>query len=319
MQEILELHEDEISALASLASVDEDALRERVLRRGIEIRSAITLDRADRLLGWAYVRPAARSVFTALAEVAAEIVDAGIIPSHAACRALDLGALYDVHLLLTRPLRRPTAVVAAIPDSERKPYIDGDWLAGLTDAADRLSRQVDGWQVIGESTLVRQLERQLPEERRFQALSLDDDDRIPFLRSHVTAQDLQQTHPRFNGALLVRGTYRPIESEQEWLALNPSAATDARFSADGDDPLGWNLEGAPAVRSVWWRSGFTHWDASSAHDEVGEGWLVLATTDAVARLRDVFPEASLAWSVTRTWRPREEGEISDTRSGILPI
>jgi hypothetical protein len=319
VQEILELHEHEMSTLAGLASVDEDALRERVLRRAMEICVLTTPDRADRLFGWAYVRPAARSVFTALSEVAAEIVDAGVVPSRAACRALDLGALYDLHLLLTRPRRRPTAVVAAIPQSERKPYIDGDWLAGLTGADARLSRLVDGWQVVGESTLVRQLERQLPEERRLQALSLDDDDRIPFLRSHVTAQDLHQTQPRINGALLVRGTYRPIESEQEWLALNPSAATDAGLVASGDDPLGWSLGGAPAVRSVWWRSGFPYWDASSPHDEVGEGWLVLATTDAIARLRDAFPEASIAWSVTRTWRPREEGEVSETRSGTLPI
>lgn len=319
VQEILELHEHEISTLASLARVDEDALRERVLRRAIELRALTAPDRADRLLGWAYVRPAARSVFTALAEVAAEIVDAGIVPSRAACRALDLGALYDLHLLLTRPRRRPTAVVAAIPESERKPYIDGDWLGGLTGADARLSRLVDGWHVLGESTLVRQLERQLPEERRHQGLTLDADHRIPFLRSHVTAQDLHQTDPRINGALLVRGTYRPIESEQEWLALNPSAATDAGLVANREDPLGWNLGGAPAVRSVWWRSGFAYWDASSAHDEVGEGWLVLATTDAIARLRDAFPEASIAWSVTRTWRPREEGEVSETRSGTLSI
>src|SRR5581483_4105496 len=254
VQQILELHDHEISTFASVAGVDEDALREHVLRRASEIRRSISLDRADNLFGWAYVRPAARSVFAALAEVAAEVVDAGRASPVAACRAFDLSALFDLHLLLTRPQRRPASAVAAIPESERKPYIEGDWFAGLADADGRLASAMNGWRVIGENTLVRQL------ERRLQALALDEDARIPHLRSHVTAQDLQQARPGLDGALLVQGTYRPIESEQEWLALNPSAATHSGFSADPTDPLGWNLGAAPAVRSVWWRSGFTHWD-----------------------------------------------------------
>lgn len=313
--EILELHEGEISVLAGLARIDVNALREHVSQRAVRITTSLGLDRPDDLFGWAYVKPAARAVFAALAETAAEVVDAGKVSADTGEEALGLGALFDLHLLLTRPERRPVGVVPAIPERERKPSIDGNWLSGLEDADGRLSCTVDGWHVIGESTLLRQLARQGPEEVRTQALSLDQV-RIPHVDARVTSTDLRERHPAIKGSLLIRGTYRPIESEHDWLALQPAAALDAGFSADEHNPFGWTLEGTAAVRSLWWRSGFTYWDPSSPHDEVGEGWLVLATPDALARLRDTFPKASITWSVTRTWRPVDEGEVSDSRSGI---
>jgi hypothetical protein len=45
--------------------------------------------------------------------------------------------------------------------------------------------------------------------------------------------------------------------------------------------LDWTLDGQPAVRSLWWRSGYLRWNPYSEDDEVGEGWLVLGSPELV--------------------------------------
>jgi hypothetical protein len=107
-------------------------------------------------------------------------------------------------------------------------------------------------------------------------------------------------------SLLIRGTYFQLETDHDWLALHPGAASAAGLVALSDDPLAWTLDGDLAIRSLWWRSGFTGWSPYHDEDEVSEGWLVLASPSAVERLRETFPSARLLWEIVRSWRPREQ-------------
>lgn len=113
----------------------------------------------------------------------------------------------------------------------------------------------------------------------------------------------------------MRGTYVHLDTEHDWLALHPIAAAAAGFDTSADDPLTWMLDGQMAIRSLWWRSGFASWEPYSDEDEVSEGWLVLASDDAVARLRERFPDAKVMWQCVRSWRPKEQDTEERKHSG----
>jgi hypothetical protein len=71
--------------------------------------------------------------------------------------------------------------------------------------------------------------------------------------------------------------------------------------------LDWTLDGELAARSLWWRSGYLHWNPYSEDDEVGEGWLVLGSPMLVEHLRAGGWELAFE---TRTNR-RGDGDVDE--------
>jgi hypothetical protein len=270
----------------------------------------VGLDRvlsADLSLGWAAVKPSAQAIRAALAEVAAELKDAGRVDVGAALRATHLYPTMEVELLRHRPQRRPAAVLAftvldARHDLHRHP------LEGLAAGAPaRLAREHEGWAVLGELTEISILDRLGHHERRLSGLvrgpALDRE-----LHPHFPCQPLTIENYAFlgrNGEVplgIMSVPAHPAGTPSGWLAFHPRLAGSSGFSLSAQGLAGWELEGRPAVRSIWWRSGFRCWNAHPDTNEVGEGWLVLGSPEVASRL------AEEGWRLSWQMRSAHQGD-----------
>jgi hypothetical protein len=203
-----------------------------------------------------------------------------------------LWPVYDTALLHTRPTRRPAEVVAFLSLDERSATdlykrAPADLAQG---AADRIVSELDGWQVLGEWSELIVLDRLGPYERRVSAVTygleppIETDGQTlirPFPASHYRRL-LPGTEQE--GRTVLRPQLTSIASPSSWLALDPEVAALLGLTAHPDTPLDWRLGEEAAIRTIWWRSGYDRWDPYSENDEVGHGWLVLASPDIMTRL-----------------------------------
>ena len=313
LDEMLGYDENEIARLARAAGIDAGTLAERIRARAITHAAELPSDRdaaeEASLLGWGYVRPSAMAVSAACHEAAAELVDAGLVSPAVALAALRTLTTSHADLLAARAVRRPACVVAAAPFAERSPMTrPAVWLEGLDDADQRLAVECDGWLVIGELSELTTLDRANRREEREQGLVPPDADALftPVRRSLRDARDLG---PLPHGAsLIMRTALAGLSFGDGFIGLHPAAARAAGLEPDDRNPLSWRLAGELAVRALWWRSGFAQWRPYFDRDEVGDGWLVLATDAAVTALLAPFPNLEMGWAVSRKVREEDSGE-----------
>jgi hypothetical protein len=254
----------------------------------------------------------------AAARVAAELADAGRVPAGPALQ-LSIGAGYDPALIATRPDARPDEV-PALPEPKETSISPDDWLKGLRNPEGRLARTLPGgWIVVGERTELRLGDDKVPTERRSQSLGvlgqLDPDDQPDqWYHRQIVDIDTMQTA---DGASPVCYHWDPsYRGPSAWLTLNPRLARTCGWQRDQGPVIGWRDGEGAVIRSLWWRSGWldTTWQASY-HEEVGEGWLVLAQERALGQLAEVLGGTpALAWQVERDLLAADQH--SDRQSGI---
>jgi hypothetical protein len=316
LEQKLRFWRPQIEALAELADVDEDALHEHVLLLArTELEGLEDIDRipnADSFLGWGYVKPSARAIRVALAKTAAELLDARLIGARDALRAADLHPPLDPELLEHRPGRRPAAVKTFVPRDQRNQLYGPDLSKVAAGAADRLARDHKGWKVLGEYSEVTLLNRAGHHELRLSGLVRPGDGQSTsphYALGPLTISEYGRL--RREGQVdcgIVRSLDLPAATPAGWLALHPRLAGSMGLTLEDASWLDWSFEGRPAVRSLWWRSGYFYWSPYSEEDEVGEGWLVLGSPEVLERLCAGGWE--LAYEV-RTLRRGEDGDAQE--------
>ena len=314
VDEVLDLDTGSLAHLAEAADVDAEALAEVIRTRAAAHAAALPGDRElgarQTVLGWGFVRPSAVAVMAAEQEVAADLVDAGQVAPAVALATLDQLGRGHAELLARRPERRPACVPAAAPLADRGAMAP-EWLSGLKGAGDRVAAKLDGWTVIGELTELARLDRRHSREERDQAFVPANAAEELFTGTRSGLRDLDRLPGPVPGASIIIRTARSgLCFGDGFIALHPAAARAAGLEPD-EEPLAWRLNGEPAVASRWWRSGFSMWLPWSDHDEVGDGWLVVASPPAVEALLSAFPGAEVRWEVRRRVR-------GDSGDGELP-
>ncbi len=80
--------------------------------------------------------------------------------------------------------------------------------------------------------------------------------------------------------------YSYLSWGENWLALNPAIGYSLGWSVASDGLFRWiGGDGEVAIESVWWRDGTLDHGSLQFHNQVGEGWLVLASPSAWAAVR----------------------------------
>jgi hypothetical protein len=324
----LEFWRPQIETLAHLADVDEDALHEHVLLLArTQLEGLQDIDRipdAVSFLGWGYVKPSARAIRVALAEAAAELLDARLVGAQEALRAIDLHPPLDPELLGHRPVRRPATVTTFVPRDQRSSLYSRDLSELAAAAADRLAQDCDGWKVLGEYTEVSLLDHAGHHESRYSGLIRRRDG--DYTSPHHTLGPLtirEYARLRREGQAdrgIVRSLDLPAATPSGWLALHPRVAGAMELEFDNASSLDWTFDDRPAARSLWWRSGYFYWSPYSEDDEVGEGWLVLGSDAFVKQLHSDGWE--LAYEVRTTVRngdDQQEQEILTQGTRALPV
>ena len=265
-----------------------------------------------------YVRPRVRIVSSAMFRTVAELVDGGLISPQGNALLEKILRTYDPRMVLEEPSRRPTQIRRAI----ETPLGNGakEWVQNVDDALSSADWIPDDKRiVIAEKTkLTTRRNRRSMTETRYSVLDdgdltqrqLEEDPVSMFgevVRKRVSEYPPLHDDPRIFSALVLRHVADWTDSPGGgWLALNPAVGFRLGWSIADDGIFRWvNDQGHVMVESIWWLDGRPMLlDDGLVEDEVGEGWLVLASECALDQIEEAFGPAIRRSAVIRRY---EEG------------
>jgi hypothetical protein len=311
----------ELRSLAEAGGVDPGAMNARVAHIARQGAGNEPVDddrwKTNSLpLGWTFHKPSIRLWEHAAARVAAELVDAGRVDP-AFALLLSVGQGYDPDLVAARPIAQPEAV-PKLPERDETWVRAEDWMAGLETGTDRLARTLPGdWIVVAEQSELRRLDQEMPWERRAQAFQVMRAD-VPSLPRSVRRTlvgDLASMGPPRDGNPLVHAWDPSFRGATVWLSVHPQLARACGWDRDPGVLIGWQDRDGPTIRSIWWRSGWLDSNRWTDHDELGEGWLVVAQPRALEKMQAVMRGSlQITWQVQRGFLGRRLPDAE--RSGV---
>jgi hypothetical protein len=260
--------------LASISSRLEDG--ERQLRA--------ILDSAG--LRLTFYRPRAVLARRAMFHILAELIDAHALGPSELFQLDSVLRFYDPYMFLLEPIQRP-ASVSPIEGKNRFGGVDEAWLEQTTQTADSAcSKTDDELIVLAEETTLKGLGWETPTEVRrsvvVQSRILYPEDTSTFFSK--TVNRLVSEYPFLRAAtatspLVVRHSDYGYDSPgKNWLALNSTIGCRLGGSVAEDGLFRWvNSAGQTMVESIWWTDGLVGPAPPHFDDEVGEGWLVVAS------------------------------------------
>jgi hypothetical protein len=234
-------------------------------------------------------RPRAVLARRAMFHIVAELIDAHVLGSHEVFQLDPVLRFYDPHMFLLEPVQRPSSV-APIEGKNRLGGINETWLEQVTQAADSTCCKTDdGLIVLAEETTLKWLEWSTPTEVRrsgvVQSSILYPEDSDSFFSKVVNR--LVSEYPFLSSgiatpSLILRHSDFIYDSPgKNWLALNPTIGSHLGWSVAEDGLFRWvNNAGQTMVESIWWTDSLVGQVPPHFDDEVGEGWLVVASQAA---------------------------------------
>ena len=216
----------------------------------------------------------------------------------------DFYPIYDSHLELCEPKERPEQLAAMdwrITGGEEQ-----SWLGGVhADSWSNYPEWIDGFHIIGERTWFVRPEWEWPREERHRGIVVGPLDSENCRQSLESGHEL--THEMYlagraqeDGQLIVLNSERQLIGPQyRWAALNANFARELGWYPSAREPFHWeDAAGATTVKSVYWKDGWI-WLEPPRFESLGEGWLVLATPEAVDAIRRIAPATEVHLWVER--------------------
>ena len=248
-----------------------------------------------------YAKPRVHIVRSAMFRAVAELIDGGQISLQGNNLLERILRTYDPRMVLEQPSRRPVQILRATETPIGRDV--EDWVRNVDDALSTTDWIGDGQRtVLAEKTdLTIRRDRSSITETRYSALDagnrtqgqLAEDPEAMFIG---IVRKLASEYPSLHSeteisALVLSHDARWVDSPGgDWLALNPAVAFRLGWSISDDGMFRWvNDQGRVMVESIWWMDGRPMLlGDSSTEDEVGEGWLVLASECALAQIEAAF-------------------------------
>lgn len=319
-------------------------IRELTLqRRGVQLMHELAdptswSQDAERRLHWrldqaglrfTYRRPAAEVAFRATRRVIGELWHAGRLSPEAVQILLDHINPCDPALLLAEPAIRPFEI-AGIPeekmlyDAEKSEWVDSVQMA-LSSLPDRLA---DGRVILAELSNLEAIGHGLRSEQRMSVLcpeeeaDLSQDDLIPKFVDLVVAKYTSATPAEGRAPLVIRASavHTSDNPAGDWVAFNPALAQRFGWILSSEGLFRWSdALGRIMVESVWWLDGPIGQRGMSIENCVGEGWLVLATPEAMAIITAQQPALHRVLLVNRKTTFESGSEKSLSTRKLWPL
>lgn len=295
-----DLHLDLLSSLAQLPKANlyhrAVQLMERLLPKeswsaAAEKTLRWLLDTCD--LKYVFHRPRAVLAKRAMFHIIAELIDSKTVtPQQLKSIETEL-RFYDPMMVMIQPSPRPLCI-STLSGIREHGGVERDWTEkALESLGATCSTTADGLTLLGEETELQRLDWGGPKEIRRSVLRTGvgaNGEKTffePLPNSFVTEYPDREivTTPR---PLVVRhGDFITFDSPgKHWLALNPAVAHDMGWTLSNEGLFRWvDKSGQIMVESIWWIDGLVERGGPVFPDnEVGEGWLVLATQVARDRI-----------------------------------
>lgn len=241
-------------------------------------------------LKYSYRRPRATIARRAFFHVVAELADAGRLED-TGLREMkpSLDYYYDPEMFFVKPIARPEFVFP-MPGGR---YRDAVAATGGGEGGDGLPllRTADGQIIFGEYTKIKRLEWETPTVIRQSLISAappnEKEGRHSFFPRKIFCLIQNYTRLRVRRSLatslVIRQEGRMYDSPgPAWMAFNPELARAVGWTRVTDQLFGWADEnGRLMVWSVWWQDGLYQEQPPKFADDVGEGWAVIGSSEAL--------------------------------------
>ncbi len=241
-----------------------------------------------------YRRPHAIIARHALFHLVAELFDAGLLTEENLEQWKWILQYYDPQTFFNRPIARSDFVVP-ISDWGQKAFVERQ----PAETAEQLCLFTkDGTVIFGEFAKVKTLEWETPTVIRQSLICSEEfapeDDENRFFPRHLIVQiedyPLKSGGDDAENATVVWHWERMSDSPYtQWVAFNPKLARSLGWKPIADKFFGWeNKSGELMVWSVFWRDGLIEEQPPKFHNEVGEGWAVIGTIQALEEIKIHF-------------------------------
>ena len=212
--------------------------------------------------------------------------------------------IYDPHLELCQPTERPIELAAMewrVSGDEGRSWLSGAYANSWSD----YPGSIQGLHVIGERTWFIRPEWDWPREERYRGVVIGPLDSAAERETLESGREL--TYEAYLKGLAQNDEQLiVVNSEQQmvgptcrWTAINAVLARALGWCPSDEAPFCWkDAAGATTVKSVYWRDGWI-WLEPPRFESLGEGWLVLATPEAVEAIRGLAPTAEVHLWVER--------------------
>ena len=302
---------DQIELIARIANVPEDNLFARVVEIMRDLappetwsvqaekrfESSLLSAGLDLPLLRSRVRVARRAMFHA----AAELQDAGYI-NQGATRTLERRLrTHDSEMIMKGPSCRPPDI-AGISSLGFRDSV-AEWVEDAEEGLKHANRTPENNSVVvGEITIIsKRRDRESPRETRYSVLEPVASSSRPLsadpLRLYRTvtnctlnAYETLSTSSNFHPLLIRNSAHGYYSPGADWIAFNPVIARNLGWTLATDGMFKWvDSDSLTMVESIWWVDGLIAFTASeSSSEQVGEGWLVLASQSALEAIQREF-------------------------------
>lgn len=238
----------------------------------------------------------------ALSHVASELLDAEKIALHDFMFLKKLFNRADNYVLDLVPVERPEFVIVHSAKDRNSISPNEDWLANAEEAIPLiLKKDSDNRSIIGELTNWCWLEWAKPTELRMSMVchkeyqELDEpkysSSFFPYA-SFWTASDYPDIGHVREPSLVIYGAPHTTDlGSSEWLALNPIIGVELGWSYDNQGCFRWvNDSGEVMVESIYWKDGPISRMPPKFDNVCSNGWLVVATAEAMESIQQLTGE-----------------------------
>ncbi|MEQ0541105.1 MULTISPECIES: hypothetical protein [Klebsiella] len=249
----------------------------------------------------------------ALSYVICELLDAVRIPPQGVDLLRDIFKRSDELLLELEPTIRPECIVVPKAKDRDISHKHNEWLGNIEQSITQfVDRKDTGKQIIGELTSWSWLDWDLPTEVRMSTVchpEWNDDVEVTspytFFPSivHWSAIDYPEITATSKPSLVIYGSGSFIDhGGVEWLALNPSIGLFLDWSVSDEGVFRWiDEKGDIMVESIYWKDGPISRQPPKRDDICSNGWLVIASDEAVKKIREVIGDAIKVNAVIRSY------------------
>ena len=244
-------------------------------------------------------RPGVREALDAIMEVTAELIDAGAITGEIWD---DLFVSYDFGDILIEEDPKPDFIPSIVSESIRD-SVPENWVA-CVNTSPRMGEslpRLGEFYVIAEYTVQNvPASREITETFQSKVSLIAQENtapavsNTPFFYERATFQspmeDYLDTESFAPHIIILRGGYFSSSSvRKHWIAINPSCARTLGWVPSPDGLFAWaDKDSNYMVKTIYWQSGNPGYKSRFEY-ETGEGWLILASPEAIKQLQSIGP------------------------------
>jgi hypothetical protein len=263
-------------------------------------------------LHFTFHRPRPQLARRAIYHIIIELFNAHLLSRKKLCNIDQFLRFYDPFMVLSEPKSRPNCIMSLTGLSEHRGTSE-IWTEKVSEAVDSATfKASDGQIILAENTTLKHLAWEIPSEMRKSFVCLHETPIASCYNEYHTFFHREINIPiadyfdllveQVPVPLIILNESRGYDSPGEnWLAFNPMIARQMGWNLAEDGWFRWvNKEGQTMVESIWWSDGFVGQHPPHFGDEVGEGWLVVASQSALFDLRSKFNNLKRIVRVTRS-------------------